>query len=52
MMLFVFPSYAGMGSELGTLLGIRMGQFCIDRFPNQEFHAIVQIGVVNEECVI
>ncbi len=52
MILFVFPFYAGMGSELGTLLGIRMGQFSIDRFPNQELHAIVQTDVVNEDCVI
>jgi hypothetical protein len=29
-----------------------LGQFSIDRFPNQEVHAVIQTDVVNEECII
>jgi ribose-phosphate pyrophosphokinase len=52
MILFVFPGYAYMGSELAALPGIRVGQFTIDRFPNQELHAALQTNVASEECVI
>jgi len=47
MILFVFPAYAAMGGKLGTSLGIPLGQFSIDRFPNHEFHAVIQTEVAN-----
>ena len=52
MLLFVFPPYAEIGSELASSLGIRLGQFSLDRFPNQELHAAIESSVVNEECLI
>ncbi len=52
MLLFVFPPYAQMGSELVASLGLRLGHFTIDRFPNQEVHAAIESNVVNEECLI
>jgi len=52
MFLFVFPAYAAMGGKLGTSLGIPLGQFSIDRFPNHELHAVIQTEVANEECLI
>lgn len=52
MILFVFPTHAYMGNELASSLGIRLGQFSIDRFPNQEVHAGIQTNVAREECVI
>ena len=52
MLLFVYPDYAYMGSELAALSGIRVGQFSVDRFPNQELHAALQTNVAGEECVI
>jgi phosphoribosylpyrophosphate synthetase len=52
MLLFVFPPYAQMGSELATSLGLRLGHLTIDRFPNQEVHAAIESNVVNEECLI
>ena len=52
MILFVFPDYTYMGSELAALPGIRVGRFSIDRFPNQELHAALQTKVASEECVI
>lgn len=48
----VFPPYAEIGSELASSLGIRLGQFSLDRFPNQELHAAIESSVVNEECLI
>jgi ribose-phosphate pyrophosphokinase len=52
MILFVFPGYACMGSELADLPGIRIGHYSLDRFPNQEVHAAIQTDVTNEECFI
>ena len=52
MILFVFPTHASMGSELAPSLGIRLGQFSVDRFPNQEVHAVIQTNVASEECLI
>jgi phosphoribosylpyrophosphate synthetase len=52
MMLFVFPAYADMGNERATSLGIQLGQYSIERFPNYELHAAIQTPVVNEECII
>ena len=52
MILFVLPAYADMGRKLGTSLGIPLGQFAIDRFPNHEVHAVIQTEVANEECLI
>jgi ribose-phosphate pyrophosphokinase len=52
MILFVFPTHAYMGSKLAPSLGIWLGQFSIDRFPNQEVHAVIQTNVASEECII
>lgn len=52
MRLFVFPAFADMGNELAASLGIRLGQYSIERFPNHELHAVIQTDVVNEECII
>jgi ribose-phosphate pyrophosphokinase len=52
MLLFGFPLYAGMGSELASCLGIHMCQCSIDRFPNQELHAVIQTNVAREECLV
>ena len=52
MILFVLPAYADMGRKLGPSLGIPLGQFAIDRFPNHEVHAVIQTEVANEECLI
>ena len=52
MILFVFPTHASLGSELAPSLGIRLGQFSVDRFPNQEVHAVIQTNVASEECLI
>src|SRR6266571_9060175 len=52
MLLFVFPAYTAMGNELSTSLNIRMGQFSIGRFPNQELYAVIQTNVADEECLI
>ena len=52
MILLVFPTHAYMGHELVSSIGIRLGQFSIDRFPNQELHASMQTNVAHEECLI
>lgn len=52
MLLFVFPAYAEMGNELASCLGIGMEQCSLDRFPNQELHAVIQTHVAHEECLL
>ncbi len=52
MILFVLPAHAFLGRELALSLGIRLGEFSIERFPNQELHAVIQTHVANEECLI
>lgn len=52
MILFVFPPHASIGNELALSPGMRLGQFSIDRFPNQELHARIQTNVTGEECMI
>lgn len=52
MLLFVFPAYAKLGSELAASLGLQLGHFSIDRFSNQEVHAAIESSVVNEECLL
>jgi ribose-phosphate pyrophosphokinase len=52
MILFVLPAYASLGNELALSLGLRLGTFSIERFPNQELHAVIQTPVANEECLI
>jgi ribose-phosphate pyrophosphokinase len=50
--LFTFPEYAEMGRGLAAFLGLQRGQFCFERFPNQELHAAIQTNVASEECLI
>ena len=52
MIVFVLPTHATMGKELAAALGIRPGQYSLERFANQELHAALQTNVLHEECLV
>lgn len=52
MAIFVFPAYLEMGNQLCTTLKREQGHFSVDRFSNQELHAVIETNVTGEECFI
>ena len=52
MILFSFSSYEHIARELHTIPLLRVGQFAIARYDNQELHAEVQCRVSGEHCLV
>lgn len=52
MILFSFSSYEHIARGLRTIPFLRVGQFAIARYENQELHAEVQCRVSGEHCVV
>jgi ribose-phosphate pyrophosphokinase len=52
MILFSFSNYAHIARQLQTIPLLRLGQFTIARYDNQELHAITHEPVSGEHCFI
>jgi ribose-phosphate pyrophosphokinase len=52
MILFSFSSYELIARGLHTIPFLRVGQFAIARYENQELHAEVQCRVSGEHCLV
>jgi ribose-phosphate pyrophosphokinase len=52
MILFAFSCYEYMARQLGAMPSVKLGQFTIARFDNQELYAHVEGPIAGEHCLI